>query len=345
MKDTVEIQVAVVYDAHVTSSNGKHEVRSYREIMTFKVPSVTEEQAPGAVRWAGSWSYQGDDHLTDVRVRDGVAYEPIVKREWDMAAAAHDRLRLLPVTLDDLSQPTELEFQSLVARIPSVPKALTKATDVKRPGPPNPASVRRSERDWEIERLTEYFQESVLFVAGTLHLKSSIPVYVIETGYDTQTRKPAVQIKLEPSGGGKIKDWFRAFSATERDLVLKEASAVARGYKLKEPAEPARVEIVDPDLAHFDALPFVLSHALAQAETALARHLPKGTIESAYLFDEVRQRRSRREDIGLQADSDLLMRVRALLTDERAERAEEFDRSVERFDALAAERTLEGLAL
>jgi len=226
-----------------------------------------------------------------------------------------------------------------------IPQALTKAAEVKRPGPPNPNAVRRSERDWEIERLTEWFRTSVLFVDGAIYMRSSLPVYVIETGYDTQTRKPAAQLKLEPSGGGRVKDWTRAFSATERDLALKEASEVARRYGLKETAEPALAEIVDPDLAHFDALPFVLAHGLREAETSLARHLPKGSIESAYLFDEVRQRRSRREDPGLRSDSDLLARVRGLLTSEGAERAEEFDRSVERFDALAAERTLEGLAL
>ncbi len=342
MKKTIEIMVAVVYDAHVTSSNGKHEVRSYREIMTFKVPSVSADQAPIALRWAGSWPYYGEDQLTDVRVRNDHAFEPIKRQEWDMAAGVHIRL---PVTADDLMRPSELGFQNLVARMSGIPQALTKAAEVKRPGPPNPNAVRRSERDWEIERLTEWFRTSVLFVDGAIYMRSSLPVYVIETGYDTQTRKPAAQLKLEPSGGGRVKDWTRAFSATERDLALKEASEVARRYGLKETAEPALAEIVDPDLAHFDALPFVLAHGLREAETSLARHLPKGSIESAYLFDEVRQRRSRREDPGLRSDSDLLARVRGLLTSEGAERAEEFDRSVERFDALAAERTLEGLAL
>lgn len=342
MKKTVEIKVAVVYDAHVTSSSGSHEVRSYREIVPFKVPSVSSGQAPVALRWAGSWPYYGEDGLTDVRVRNGHAYEPIKRQEWDMEAAVHRRL---PVTTDNLSNPVDLDFQNLVARVSGIPQSLTKAAEVKRPGPPNPKAVRRSERDWEIERLTEWFRNSVLFVDGEIHLRSSLPVYVIETGHDPVKRKSTLRLKLEASGNGRIKDWTRAFSVTERDLALKEVAETARRFAIQEPPTQAEIEIVDSDLAYFDSLPFVLSQTLREAETSLARHLPKGSIESAYLFDEVRQRRSRRDDSELQADTDLLMRVRSLLTGEHAERAEEFDRSVQRFDALASERTLEGLVL
>lgn len=342
MSTTVDIMVAVAYDAHVTSSAGKHEVRSYREVMTFKAPAVSAAEAPIALRWAGSWPYYGEERPVDVRIHDGKAFEPLLRQEWVMADAEHRRL---PVGLDDLAKPAELPFQNLVMRVKGIPSALTKAVEVKRPGPPNPNSVRRSERDWEVERLTEFFEKTVLFVDGALHLASSLPVYVVEAAYDTHTRKPAVTLTLESSGGGKVKDWTLAFSPTERDLALREAAAVARRLNIKEPAEPARIEIVDPDIAHFDTLPFVLSHALLQAETGLARHLPRGTIESAHLFDEVRKRRSRREESELHADSDLLSRVRGLMATERADAAEEFARSVDRFDVLAAERTLGGLSL